>query len=245
MTSGQLTDGTARAARPSHRLWSVGRLVGLALVVVVVCGTIVFGQHRSDLAHLEGQIRSGAVTHVTVEGALPPHSTGYGQVRLTWRAHGMRRFADVEQATSYAQLRQGRTDSGDSVSGHIIGGVDHHLRALAPGLRITHEKLHGLSGEVLLGWQVPTGLAAVVIALWILTVSMLVNGPQPRFATRWAWGWGLLSPIAPLVIVAYLLVASPFRWPADAQADARRLTGGWAFLLLVLFAGSIASRWLT
>jgi hypothetical protein len=63
----------------------------------------------------------------------------------------------------------------------------------------------------------------------LLTLLLLVAGPDPTIATRWAWFW--LGMAVPLFWAVFLL-AEPwfFRDRAD-RAGTRRLTGGWAFLL--------------
>jgi hypothetical protein len=68
---------------------------------------------------------------------------------------------------------------------------------------------------------------------------LLVVGPQPWRATRWAWFW-LLWTAPPLGILAFLLLGGSTRlWP-PARAEAR-LTGGWAFLLTILLGMALSA----
>lgn len=71
----------------------------------------------------------------------------------------------------------------------------------------------------------------------IATLVLLVAGPQPRLATKWAWFW--LMGIGPLPLAFLLLEPVPV-WLRDALPARQRLTGGWAFLI-ALAAGMLAS----
>ena len=74
------------------------------------------------------------------------------------------------------------------------------------------------------------------VAVWLAVLLLIVGGPEPWRATRWAWGWVVLLA-GPLGSVAYLLLGGPLAL-LRPHAGHRRLTGGWAFLLAwFLFAG--------
>lgn len=80
-----------------------------------------------------------------------------------------------------------------------------------------------------LGWSDLAGLA---------TLILLIVGPQPRWATKWAWFW--LLGVGPLTAVFLLLEPVPVWQSEPARARPSRLTGGWAFLLAI-FSGIIVS----
>lgn len=66
---------------------------------------------------------------------------------------------------------------------------------------------------------------------WLAAIVLLVVGPQPRWATRWAWFW--LLGAAPMAVV-FLLVEPVPVWQTQALAGRPwRLTGGRAFLLML------------
>jgi len=73
---------------------------------------------------------------------------------------------------------------------------------------------------------------AVVATLAALV--LLAAGPQPRLATRWAWFW--LSGLYPLVLLFVLLEPVPLWRGASSTAPARRLTAGWAFLVVLVLS---------
>lgn len=71
----------------------------------------------------------------------------------------------------------------------------------------------------------------------IATLVLLVGGPQPRLATKWAWFW--LMGLGPLPLAFLLLEPVPV-WLREAQPVRQRLTGGWA-LLIAIAVGALAS----
>ena len=84
------------------------------------------------------------------------------------------------------------------------------------------------------GWKLPDWLGLVAPWLWITATFLLATGPQPRWATRWAWFWTFVSPLAVVGIPLFALMAGPPPWRQVAHRPGRRLTGGWAFLLVSL-----------
>lgn len=91
---------------------------------------------------------------------------------------------------------------------------------------VTPDAVPGLS----LAWSL-AGLAEIA------TLVLLVTGPQPRLATKWAWFW--LLGVGPLGLAFLLLEPVPV-WLREALPARSRLTGGWAFLLMVV-AGLLSS----
>ena len=72
----------------------------------------------------------------------------------------------------------------------------------------------------------------------LATLVLLIAGPQPRWATKWAWFW--LLGLGPMAAVFLLVEPVPVWQSAPAYARPSRLTGGWAFLLAI-FSGLILS----
>ena len=93
-------------------------------------------------------------------------------------------------------------------------------------------------GPHVLGWVAPdwTGLARLFLVIG--TLAHLVLGPQPWRATRWAWFW-LFGVLSPLGMIAFLVLSGPTPGVRTPRSGARRLTGGWAFLL-ALVLGSVS-----
>jgi hypothetical protein len=89
----------------------------------------------------------------------------------------------------------------------------------------------------LVGWSVPALAGWLALVAGAATLLLIVGGPRPWRATRWAWVW-LGLPLGPLVLLVYLLLGGPLGLWRPAEGS-RRLTGGWAFLLAVV----IPSGW--
>ncbi|MFC7494663.1 MULTISPECIES: hypothetical protein [unclassified Nocardioides] len=80
------------------------------------------------------------------------------------------------------------------------------------------------------GWVVPTWAPLLLIVVQLGAMWVVKFGAEPRLATRWAWFW-LVWMLPPVGALAFLVLGgSTVRW---LPRSAYRLTGGWAFLLLV------------
>ena len=85
------------------------------------------------------------------------------------------------------------------------------------------------------GWSGPQPLWWLCLVAGVAVLVLIVSGPVPWRATRWAWFW-MLALAFPFGLIAYVLLGGPLgrMRPADG---ARRMTGGWAFLVAwVVFA---------
>lgn len=233
MTTPVEADADAGLDRPPTA-WRVLRWTTLALGVVTVVATIFIGVRQADYASLEAALRSGAVDEVTVQSHAPgieEPRPGVGTVRLQWRANWQTHSATVWNAGSESTLEGHPRPSDSDISGVIIGAPGPELRTLNPNVTLTQEQVPSTWGTLgnrdLYGaWAVLPGL------LWMLTMLTLLTGPEPRWATRWAWTWLLLSPAVFLAVPAYLV------WGARGDQGGWRLTGGWAFLVFLLASGS-------
>lgn len=225
---------TATAPRTSYDEWRTcrWRLTGLAfalLWLVTAVAVVIAGERQSDLGSLESGIASGAVAHVEVVGFRDfADWQGRTTITLKWRGSVLARYADVEVDTR----RSSRTSPDGA---RIIGDPADYLRAYAPDRdldvtysdRTGYQEWHGWRGR-----DVPVVLG---LATWFGTVLLAGAGPRPWRATQWAWIWLILFG-GPLGSVAFLLLGGPLGlWrPRDLS---RRLTGGWAFLIGLVFLG--------
>jgi len=84
---------------------------------------------------------------------------------------------------------------------------------------------------------VPQWAGAVAFFAAVGTLLCLVWGPTPWRATRWAWFWIIAHPLGPISAPVFLLLSGPTPLLRAPKPGARRLHGGWAFLLAVVTAG--------
>lgn len=218
-------------------LWDGVRWLTLSLFVVALVVTVLVGTRHDSYWRLQHGLDRGTVTQVRVEGALGGDyevgAEGLRVVRLVWRDGWHRSAAQVVQATSQSQLQQQHSLSASATSAEIVGSLDAALRELAPDVQVTWAAGRTDSATVA-GWDLPDGWVVLHGIVLLLVLCLLVNGPEPRWATRWAWFWLLLSPLTVLAVPAYLL--------SGPHVGNRRLTGGWAFVVAFLVIGGAAGR---
>lgn len=206
------------------RRWRYGLL---AAVAALLGSGVVLGSAPSSLADLRAGVADGRVHEVTVSGSLPPGATGFATVSLSWRDGGRNRFAEVVQVSDPTTSSPGDEDGREVVT----QDVKRTLLSLDPSLAIVSDAWPD-QRATFAGWRVPGWFPAAALVAWFLAVALLVNGPQPWWATRWAWFWMLFSPAAVVTVPVFLLVSGPPPGIAATGPPGRRLTGGWAFLLM-------------
>jgi hypothetical protein len=214
--------------RPSpERPWNRARYLLLACWALVVLAVPTLGAQPTSLGRLESAVAAGQVRAVRLEGGLPPHATGFATVQVYWRSGLLRHQTEVVEA------RPRRQAAADAEPGRVVltRPVAAHLRDLQPGLRTTRGPDRPSSYATLWGWYMPSWLGLVTIGLALASLYLLVNGPEPWRATRWAWFWLLASPVG---IVAFLTLSGPTPLLPTPRPERRRLTGGWALLLSIV-----------
>jgi hypothetical protein len=88
---------------------------------------------------------------------------------------------------------------------------------------------------------VPNALGISAFLLFLAGFPLLMIGPHPWRATRWAWFWLLLPPVGNVV---FLLLSGPTPGVPRPRNPRRRLTGGWAFWLSLPLMSVLARyRW--
>lgn len=221
------------------RWWQVLRWGGLALFVVAMSLLLNVGERQEPYARLQAGLADGSIAHVRVEGAMGGAgdlggAQGVTTVRLSWRDDWHEAFTEVVQASSQSELER---QSGDDESlPRIIGPIDTELHTYSTDVDLTWAQ--PLSGVTITlgGWSVRGDLALLPLAMLGLLPFVLATGPEPRLATRWAWFWLIISPLMPIAVAAFLFYGRRLHQP-----ERTRLTGWWAFLImLVTPAGFLA-----
>jgi hypothetical protein len=195
------------------------------------------GERTAEWSDLQSLVRAGTVTEVQVDGELAASSTGFATVGIHWH-RGL-----LDYVTTVRQVRG--DESGDALRSADVSAVLHsapgaRLAALQPGLHISRAERESYADATMLGFQVPEILALVCWALMLLGMGILVLGPAPWRATRWAWFWWLGNPVG---VAAFLLASGPVPGlPTPSNPD-RRLTGGWSFLLMLVVTSLSFTMW--
>jgi hypothetical protein len=235
--AGDPTELQTSLARGDVQGWRVMRMTLLVLVLGLIAAAAVLGRAPGELNHLSEALSSHRLAEVTVIGdGLPGDARGCATQQVVWRRDGLLR---------YVQLVVHRGDAaGCSVGGSEtldtgITDVAVWVRQLDPGVTIHREPWPRCTGT--LGrWTVPPGLLAFALPAWLAGLYVLVAGPQPWRATRWAWFWLSGSVVGAL---AFLVLSGPTPGLPEPRRPQRRLTAGWAFFLGLALA-AVAPTWL-
>jgi hypothetical protein len=210
-----------------ERRW---RLVGLLLATVAFAAAslmVTTGQRPATYGDLLADVASSKVDEVQLVG-----SDGLGAVELRWSVLG----GILDQ---YAVVQVTDSRSYDAWSEAVFVTSDdprQTLRSIDRSVRITVGPTGGTPSFTFMGWRVPGPVGLLATATWLAVLLLIIGGPEPWRATRWAWGWAWFLA-GPLGTVAYLLLGGPLG-VARPRAGHRRLTGGWAFLIAsFVFAG--------
>lgn len=232
---------TGDLGSPIERATRQVRIVAWSLALGWVClfaSLLTSAERESSYADLEAGIRAGEISEVQESSSdFGAGTTGYETVDVRWRDGLVRRTATLTHASSERAAAEARGSGADHPV--VVGSVSDHLSALDPDVRINHvERRH--PSFTINGWQGPGWLGLAYLILLVGTL-MLMSGPRPWRATRWAWAWLVL--LAPAIgVPAYFLLGGAtglFRPRPPARVW---LTGGWAFLLALLLGGGAASR---
>ena len=222
-THGGITVGLGRAA-----------LVVAAVVVAVAVGLL--GTHHASLDDLRTAIASGRVHGVRVAGTLPDGASGFATAYVRWSDGGFDRLTTVRQVSDLASR-------GGTGPDWVLGSIDAHLREVQGTgvLRIRHDDSARPTGGSLFGIELPSWVAGLGALVWLLALIVLVGGPEPARATRWAWFWLLVSTLAPLTTVLFLVLGEPAPRPSGEPSGRRRFGGVRAFVLMLLVGGFVWS----
>jgi len=224
----------AAPGSPTRRRRTTLRDPATALRVALALGwlllaltTLLIGQRPASLEDLRAAVDAGRVTEVRVSEGPAPDAAGYGVhvQSAVWRDRLVLHRVEAQ-----------RVDVGTSASSSGLPLLDSDL---AEELRAQGVQVRSLEGwdahSEVLGWQVPESIGLLLFAEWLATLFLLVGGPVPERATRWAWFWLNSNPIG---LLASLLLSGPFPGVPAPRPAAHRLTGGWAFLVGLVLGGA-------
>ena len=223
----------------SDRRWDRVRYTLIVGWLIVIVAASITGERAASWRDVQALVATGQVDTVRVSGELPARGTGYSVVEVSWR-HGLLRYtAEVVQVRGRGERREARVVT-DGVAPVLDASPSSRLTELQPGLRVTRDKRLP-DGGWLFGWQVPNALGMSAFLLFMVGLGLLIAGPHPWRATRWAWFWLLFPPVGSVV---FLLLSGPTAGVPGPRNPHRRLTGGWAFLLSLPLAAALAPyRW--
>ena len=232
------SEAVTAPARPARAELSGLAWCGIAWALLVCCFALlvtglVVGERTSSYNGLRDAVASGDVDSVVVTGGTTAPFLGRASVRVHWR-EGIFRY----QASVVEQHPQRRTQTRAGVP--VVYSVERDLEDLDT-VAVERRPHDHPDDNVIYGWRLPHWTETAVLVVGAAGLLLLIAGPQPRRATRWAWFW-LMSAAPPAGFLAFLLLSGRLS-PRPQASLGRRLTGGWAFLLAMVigFATNVVS----
>ncbi|HLT85655.1 MAG TPA: hypothetical protein VKZ83_15585 [Phototrophicaceae bacterium] len=195
----------------------------LAIVVGLVAGWAQLAQMpaSASLDELFSDLQRGVVTRITLDRPAPDSATS-GELPVQWEG-------------SWRPGRASYSYESEYVGSRVTVQVDEAARIRAAAERspapVEIVEVTGGLYESGTTWFLH-GIA------WFGALLVLVGGPQPRLATKWAWFW-LMYLVPPTALALVALEPVPL-WRGEARWRARRLTGGWALLIGLVGAGVLS-----
>ncbi|MEW1952617.1 hypothetical protein [Terrabacter sp. NPDC080008] len=147
-------------------------------------------------------------------------------------------YASVVQVSAAS----GRAQGAHPGSEQVVGSVEVLLRTVNQSVTVTRVD-RGIADTGIGGWRFPGWYAAGLLLAWAAALVLVAYGPEPWWATRAAWTWGLLSPAAVAVVPLLLLLSGPPPGVTSAGVAGRRVCGGLAFVLLWLLGPAVVRAW--
>lgn len=216
------------------RRWRLTGLLVAMMALTTAALLVATGTRPASYGDLLSDVAGGKVSEVEVVGPDVPKAGD--SVELRWKV-----LADV--LDQYAVVEVGGNRGYDAWRKPVFassGDPLATLRSINSGIVLTPASSSDGPSTSFMDWRAPGAVVLLALATWLAVLLLIIGGPEPWRATRWAWGWAWLLT-GPLGSVAYLLLGGPlgtFR-PRDRR---RRLTGGWAFLAAMIVPASWVSR---
>jgi hypothetical protein len=234
-----MTVETAAPGRTPYDEWRDRhwRLVGLLLgvmVVVTVALMVTMGTRPATYGDLLDDVASSKVREVQVVGADAPAPGDRVELRWTVLAGVLDQYTVVQVGGHRGH------DAWDEPVFVSSGDPQRTLRSINQDVIISSGSSAHDPSFTFMEWRVPGPLALLALAIWLGVLLLIIGGPEPWRATRWAWGWAWLLT-GPLGSVAYLLLGGPSGLAAPRPRH-RRITGGLALVLAWLLFGGWRAR---
>ncbi|WP_121255701.1 hypothetical protein [Nocardioides ferulae] len=212
---------------------------------LLLCWTVIsawawfLAPQQATLAELEADVALGRTDEVAMTPGLSPRSRGFSVVEVRWRS-GLYTYS-TEVVESRPERGDERPDGVDGIGTErpVVEDLATQLRALQPSLAVdSMDRPSGVSVGML-GRELSGAVAWATAAAFVLTLALITGLNEPWRATRWAWFWLLASPVMPLAAIAFLVLGGVLPLVGPPPPGARRLTGGFAFILAWVVGGLV------
>lgn len=230
------TEAIAAPTRPTPARLSDLASCGIAWALLICCfgllvTGLVVGERTSTYGELRQAVASGDVGSVVVTGGTTAPFLGRVTPTVHWR-DGLFRY----QAPVVEQHPQRRTETRAGVP--VVYSVEDDLAARDAGVAVERRPHQYPDYHEVYGWRLPSWTSLVTFIVGFTALLLLIGGPQPRRATRWAWFW-LMWAAPPVGFLGFLLLGGLLS--PRPSVPGRRLTGGWAFLLAFFVSAALST----
>lgn len=225
-----------RAVGAAQPLNGYVRLALVALWLTVFITIAAIGERPATLADLRDAVDSGEVSSVEVAGGLKAGASGWSTQDVRWHQGLFGRHAQVLYASE--GYEQEAADSNPPSASVTTTDVASLIRERDPNLQVQVSDMQRTSTATLMRWEVPSWVLWVVMGGLVLTLWLIVYGPEPWRATRWGWAWATLLT-GPVGAMAFAVLSGPVTRLDAPKANGRRLTGGWSFILMVILSSTM------
>lgn len=225
------------AQRDTSRAWASLRLVLAGLWLIAMVAGYVTHERPATLQDLYASAAAGEVVSLHLIGGLPPGAeSGEAQLEMHWRTGSAPWVATIRVVRSGGD-GQMVVSPGE---GFTTDDVAREVAARDPAVRVVQTDFpSGVHfAPAIFGWSVPMWVASLMFGVGVVSLYVLIAGPEPWRATRWAWFW--LSGF-PFALILFLVLSGPTPALPAPRNPTRRLTGGWAFLLSLVLPHTLAT----
>lgn len=219
---------------PTAPSGGLGLLLRALIAIGLVAGWVQLAHtpmHR-PIEELVWGLGTGRVTSVTIERP-PPDSQGAFPVE--WDGPGRPSYSSYLHNTDSVAVRWDDSGVDEFDEPDAAARVDERAEIIAlaerAGVPVVERDWQPATGGI--RWEI-AGIA------WLTGLCLLVAGPQPRLATKWAWFW-LAFLVPPAMAAFVVLEPTPWGRRGALPAASRRLTGGWAILLSVALVALLSA----
>ncbi|MEZ0166530.1 hypothetical protein AB2L27_17360 [Kineococcus sp. LSe6-4] len=233
------TDVVPSSALPaSWRGWAGVRALLLVITPVVLLATLVWGERTATLGDLQADVEAGRVSRVQVTGGTSPGTTGTVRQDVRWRSGWQAHHVAVQLVTGPRE--PGTTMTGDDGSPLPVVREDAGARVREWDSTVRVDRLdHGSRSSfsaTVLGVGLSGWVGVLPLLQWLGAVFLLVNGPEPRWVSRWGWFWLFALPFG---VTVFLLASGPLPGRRPVAPGPGRWRGGKAFVVSLLLAGAV------
>mgnify|MGYP001214514912 CR=1 FL=1 len=221
----------AQRQASAYTAWDYLRFLLLALLIAVPLGLPYFVPQEATLSQLTNAAGAGQVDVVEFsewgssrqQPSSNPSANQVRNVQLHFTQGHKLLYVEALNAPEGLRLEPSQRAGHLVIRGDLRVWAEENLHMSATPTTKSFSPTWTVGGRNVPGW-----IAGLAISSMISVLYLIMAGPYPWRATRWAWFWLVTTPVG---LVAFLVLSGRFPLIALPKWPQRRLIGIWAFLL--------------